>query len=379
MDWMIYGANGYTGELIAREAKKRGANPVLAGRDATKIAKLATDLSLPSKVFSLDKPPDIAAALDGAGLVLNCAGPFSKTANPLMRACLMAKTHYLDITGEIDVLEGAHRLDADAKSADVVLCPGVGFDVTPTDCIALMLKTALPEAHELALGFEAEQRMSPGTAKTAIEALGKSGKIRRNGRIIDLPIGRGCRKIDFGRGPKLAMPIPCGDVATAFYTTGIPNITVFTPISSSLLALARLMNALGFILRSSHVQTWLIGRIEKTVKGPDAATRDASPTWLWGEAKDPSGRSKEIRIASLNGYSLTVFSSLAIVERLIANGFAPGCWTPATIMGEDFIFSLPGTTTLEKKVNIVGHIVGAMPLQNSYDPRSNSSRQTTQD
>ena len=120
---------------------------------------------------------------------------------------------------------------------------------------------ALPEAHELALGFEAEQRMSPGTAKTAIEALGKSGKIRRNGRIIDLPIGRGCRKIDFGRGTKLAMPIPWGDVATAFHTTGIPNITVFTPISSSLLALTRLLNAFGFFLRSRHVQTWLVERI----------------------------------------------------------------------------------------------------------------------
>ncbi|MGA2312105.1 MAG: hypothetical protein ABSF87_07040 [Xanthobacteraceae bacterium] len=104
------------------------------------------------------------------------------------------------------------------------------------------------------------------------------------------------------------------------------------------------MNVFGFILRSPHVKTWLIERVEKTAKGPDAATRDASPTWLWGEA----GRSKEIRIVSLNGYSLTVFSSLAIVERLIANGFAPGCWTPATIMGEDFIFNLPGTTKLEK-------------------------------
>ena len=288
MDWIIYGANGYTGELIAREAKKRGANPVLAGRDATKITKLATDLSLQSKVFSLDKPSEIAAALHGMGLVLNCAGPFSKTANPLMRACLIAKTYYLDITGEIDVLEGAHRLDADAKSAGVVLCLGVGFDVTPTDCIALMLKTALPEAHELALGFEADQRMSRGTAKTAIEALGKSGKIRRSGRIVDLPIGRGCRKIDFGRGPKLAMPIPWGDVAIAFYTTGIPNITVFTPVSSSLLALARLMTAFGIILRSHHVQTWLIEWVEKTVKGPDAATRDASPTWLWAKRRTPA-------------------------------------------------------------------------------------------
>jgi short subunit dehydrogenase-like uncharacterized protein len=215
------------------------------------------------------------------------------------------------------------------------------------DCSRRRLKTALPDAQELALGFEADSRMSPGTAKTAIEALGKSGKIRRNGRIVDLPIGHGCREIDFGRGPKLAMPIPWGDVATAFYTTGIPNITVFTPISPSLLALARLMNAFGFILRSRHVQAWLIERVEKTVKGPDAAARDASPTWLWGEAKDASGRSKEIRIASLNGYSLTVLSSLALVERLIANGFAPGCWTPARIMGEDFILSVPGTTVLE--------------------------------
>jgi short subunit dehydrogenase-like uncharacterized protein len=143
------------------------------------------------------------------------------------------------------------------------------------------------------------------------------------------------------------MPIPWGDVASAFYTTGIPNITVFTPISSPRLAVARLMNAFGFVLRSPRVQAWLVERIEKNVKGPDAATRAASPTWLWGEAKDPSGRSAEIRIVCPNGYSLTVLSSLAIVERLIAEGFPPGCWTPAAIMGKDFILSLPGTLMLE--------------------------------
>jgi short subunit dehydrogenase-like uncharacterized protein len=197
MDWMIYGANGYTGELIAREAKKRGANPVLAGRDATKIVKLAADLGLPSKVFSLDRPPDIAAALHDLGLVLNCAGPFSQTANPLMRACLIAKTHYLDITGEIDVLEAAHRLDADAKSAGVVLCPGVGFDVTSTDCIALMLKTALPEAHELALGFEADRRMS-------------SEKIFKNYALKSIDAVRTKLKqaiLYIGRNPKLVQSI----------------------------------------------------------------------------------------------------------------------------------------------------------------------------
>lgn len=346
MQWMIYGANGFTGELIAREAKTRGAAPVLAGRNAAKIAALAGELNLPSKIFSLDAPADIAVALTGVGLVLNCAGPFSKTAFALMRACLAAKAHYLDITGEIEILEGAHALDADAKAAGVILCPGVGFDVTPTDCIALMLKTSLPEADELALGFETAHRMSQGTAKTLVESLGKTGKVRRGGRIVDFPIGQGLREIDFGRGSTRAMPIPWGDVASAYYTTGIPDIIVYTPISTARLAIARLTNAFGFVIQWPRVQAWLATRVENNVAGPDAAAREASPAWVWGEAKDPSGQTKELRFSCLNGYTFTVFSSLAIVERLIEKEFPPGCWTPATIMGRDFILRLPGTSKI---------------------------------
>jgi short subunit dehydrogenase-like uncharacterized protein len=130
--------------------------------------------------------------------------------------------------------------------------------------------------------------MSAGTAKTLVEGLGKSGKIRRGGRIVDLPLGRGSRNIDFGCGVKRAMPIPWGDVASAFYTTGIPNITVFAPTSLTTLAVARLSNAFQLVLRSSLVQSWLVETIEKNVKGPDAATRNASQTWVWGEARDPA-------------------------------------------------------------------------------------------
>ena len=347
MEWVIYGANGYTGELIAREAKRQGMTPVLAGRSAAKIAALAGELKLPSKTFRLEAPAEIVEALVGFRLVLNCAGPFSKTADAMMRACLAAKAHYLDITGEIDVLENAHRFDADAKAAGVVLCPGAGFDVVPTDCIALMLKKALPEASELGLGFELSGRkMSAGTAKTIVEGLGKSGKIRRAGRIVDCPLGRGLRRIDFGCGAKLAMPIPWGDVASAFYTTGIPNITVFTPISPVPLAIARVAVAFKPVLQSPRLQNWLIKKIEH-VRGPDVSTRDASPSFVWGEAKDAHGRSHAIRIVTLNGYSLTVFSSLALAQHLMSNGCPPGCWTPAGLIGENFILSLPGTSKLD--------------------------------
>ena len=363
MHWMIYGANGYTGELIAREAKRQGKTPILAGRSAAKIIALARQLNLPSTVFRIEVPSEIVAALRGVRLVLNCAGPFSKTADPLMRACLAAKARYLDIAGEIDVLEGAHRLDAGANAAGVVLCPGAGFDVVPTDCISLMLKKALPEATELALGFEFSGRqMSAGTAKTLVEGLGKSGKIRRAGRIVDCPLGRGLRRIDFGRGAKLAMPIPWGDVASAFYTTGVPDITVFTPISPLSLAIARLTNGLGPVLRSPRLQSWLVKKIEKDVRGPDVSTRKASQAWVWGEARDINGRSQAIRIVTPNGYSLTVFSSLALAQHLMSNACPPGCWTPAGLLGENFILSLPGTSKLD------------LPHQTAQRERSSGAR-----
>jgi short subunit dehydrogenase-like uncharacterized protein len=170
-DWLIYGANGYTGELIAREAAGRGLRPILAGRNETAIIALARELDLPHRIFTPQ-----SAALEGVGLVLNCAGPFSATAAPMMQACIAAKAHYLDITGEIDVFEHAQSLGAAAGTAGVVLCPGVGFDVIPTDCVARALAEALPDATHLALGFETVAAMSPGTAKTSVEGLAHGGR-----------------------------------------------------------------------------------------------------------------------------------------------------------------------------------------------------------
>ena len=347
MDWMLYGANGYTGELIAREARNQGKSPILAGRSKAKITVLRDELQLPARVFSLDAPAAIDEGLRGVSLVLNCAGPFSKTAEPMMRACIAARVHYLDITGEIDVFECAHRLDADAKAAGVVLCPGVGFDVVPTDCIALMLKRALPEATELALGFAMTGRnMSKGTAKTLVEGLGKSGKVRREGKLSDLPFGRGVRRIDFGRGETPAMPIPWGDVSTAYYTTGIPNITVYTPISPASVAVSRLTGAIAPLFRSAGIQDWLKSWVEKKVHGPNATIRGTNKCWVWGEAVDANGQRKTIRIVTLEGYSLTVAAALAVAKHVLAQECPPGFWTPAALMGDDFILTLPKTSML---------------------------------
>lgn len=344
--WLLYGANGYTGELIAREAVGRGLRPVLAGRNAQAIEALGRELGCPTAVLALDDSDALTQALREVQAVLHCAGPFSRTAPPMLRACLAAGTHYFDITGEIDVFEAAHALDAQARAAGIVLCPGVGFDVVPTDCVAARLAAALPDATCLALGFHSTGRPSRGTARTSVEGLAGGGRIRSSGRIVEVDHAFREREIDFGDGkPRSAVTIPWGDVSTAYHTTGIPNIEVYMSMPPDRIAQLRRANRLRWLLRLGFVQSRLKARAERGAPGPDAAARERSPTWVWGEAQAPSGEARTARIKVANGYEVTVHASLGVLERLLAYGAKglTGHRTPSQIVGSEFVEALPGS------------------------------------
>lgn len=347
MKWMIYGANGYTGELIARDAVRRGFKPVLAGRSRDKVEALARELGLEARVFGLDEPAWLLAQIKGHGLVLHCAGPFSATAAPMIEACLRASAHYLDITGEIAVFEHAQSLNERAGAAGSVICPGVGFDVVPTDCVAAALKNALPDATHLALGFDSRSSFSPGTAKTSIEGLAQGGKIRRDGKIVSVPLAYRVRRIDFGAGEKLAMTIPWGDVSTAWHTTGIANIEVFIPGSAGIIRGARLANLIRPLLGLSFVQRLLKARIGKTVVGPDQAKRADQGTYVWGEARNDRGECKVARVHTANVYSLTIDAALAVVGYLLQTRTPGGAYTPARLLGADLVTRLPGSGAID--------------------------------
>lgn len=344
--WMLYGANGYSGELIAREAHRRGMKPVLAGRAAERVAALARELGCEHRAFALVDAAATARALAGVALVLNCAGPFSATAAPLATACLNGRAHYLDITGEIEVFEALHARAAEAEATGVVLCPGVGFDVIATDCLAVALKAALPDATRLALGFDSRSGFSPGTAKTMVEGLGQGGRIRRDDRIVPVPPAWKIRRIDFGRGEKTAVTIPWGDVATAFHSTGIGDIETYVPASPTLLYWRWLWPWLQPLFGLSLVQILLKRRVAATVRGPDADQRQRTPTWVWGEVVNAAGARKVGRVQTANGYGVTVQGALAAVEWLLANSPAGGYRTPAQLLGAGLVETLPGSTPL---------------------------------
>lgn len=337
---LIYGANGYTGELIAREALRRGLAPTLAGRNALALATLARDLDLPYRAFSLDDPQALRQALIDAGspAVLHCAGPFVRTSRPMVDACLAAGASYLDITGEIAVFESVLKRDAEARAAGLVLLPGVGFDVVPTDCLALELKQLLPDATHLDLAFVAEGGgWSRGTLATMLESLPHAGAMRRNGRIVPLPLAAETMEIDLPVGRRTVMSIAWGDIATAFRTTGIPNIRTFTGVPARTVRRLRRFRPLLPLAGSKPVKRLLQLWVRRTVSGPSAAQRSAGKSWIWGEVRNAQGKSVSRCFATAEGYALTGRTAVEAWIRVGRGAVPPGAWTPARAFGASFI------------------------------------------
>ena len=343
MQWMIYGANGYTGRMMVAAAVQRGLRPVLAARNAAALASLAAPHDLLTRAFALDDAATVATALDGIGLVLHCAGPFSATSAPMLEGCLTARAHYLDITGEIDVFAHCHAQDARARAAGIVVLPGAGFDVVPTDCLAAQLKRAMPTANSLVLAFDAGGGPSPGTARTSIEGLGQGGRIRENGVLKRVPLAWKTRTFDRDGVPRTAMTIPWGDVFTAGISTAIPNIEVYMAAPARTIARVRRMRWLRPLLGLAPVQALLKAQVAKRVPGPSSAIRANTGCTIWGEVSDASGRQLRRQLRTPNGYELTVSAALGIVQRLLDGPAPAGYATPSKLMGEDYILSLPGT------------------------------------
>lgn len=349
--WMIYGANGYTGELIAREAVARGLRPVLAGRNATAVGALALELGLDSRTFSLDDPEAARHGIAGTSAVLHCAGPFVRTSKPMVEACLAAGVHYLDITGEIGVFEPIlGRRGEDAHRAGIALLPGVGFDVVPSDCLAARLARELPDATELLLAFAADRGgISRGTMKTMVENLPGAGAVRRDGKIIPVPVAYDAREIDFGGalGKRWTMTIPWGDVSTAFYSTGIPNIRVYTGTPRGAIRRARLFSPLLPLAGLKPVKRFLQRRIDRRDPGPSPQVLETARTYLWGQVKNAAGVTVTATLETPQGYRLTALSAVECARRAAAGQVPPGAWTPSKAFGADYVTELPGVVAGE--------------------------------
>jgi short subunit dehydrogenase-like uncharacterized protein len=341
---VVYGSYGYTGKLIVNLCLAKNLKVVLAGRSESSLKAQSEKTGYAYEVIDSQDVEGLKKLLQPATLVIHCGGPFRHTAKAMSEACMATGTHYTDITGEYQVFESLPDLDLKAKGLGITIMPGVGFDVVPSDCLALHLKNRLPSATHLQLAFTMSKGgLSRGTSKSMTEGLGYGGLIRENGKLTYCALGSKVLEIDFGTFKSKVLCIPWGDISTAWRSTGIPNIEVYTGATDSMIANAKRSNYFNWLLRMRWVKNFMLKQIEKKPAGPSDEKREKGRSYLWGKVWDASGKSFEARLETMSGYKLTAETAVMIAQKILADDFKPGYQTPAMAYGENLILEIKET------------------------------------
>ena len=344
-NFLIYGSYGYTGTLIVEQAVKQGLRPLLAGRDENQLRSQAEKFGLEYRAFPLENTAALDAALQEVEAVLHCAGPFVLTFRQMAEACIRNKKHYVDISGEIEGFETLAKMDEDAKSAGVMLLPGGGFDVVPSDCLSAYVAGKLASATHLELYIKSiGSGVSRGTARSGIENSHRQGRIRREGKIVSVPNLWDSKDIDFGRGPTRLVSVGWGDVSTAYHSTGIPNVTVYMSFPPAMINMMRLTRFAGPLLYTRTARNFIKRLIGKFLPpGPSRRQNENGFSLLIAEVRD-SGQMVRAKLQTPEAYHLTALTSVEIMRRILASDYRPGFLTPSKAYGADFILQFSGVT-----------------------------------
>ncbi len=342
---ILYGSYGYTGKIIAQECKTKNLNVILAGRNSEQLKKQSTETGYPFEVVDISDTPALKNLLRKGAVVIHCGGPFQYTAKAMADACLETKTHYTDITGEYPVFELLAGYDQKGKDAGITIMPGTGFDVVPTDCLALHLKNRLPSATHIQLAFTMSKGgLSRGTSKTMTEGLGNGSLIRKDGKLTPINLGEKVLEVDFGSFKAPTLNIPWGDISTAWRSTGIPNIEVYTGATDKMIRNAKMSKYFNWLLRQRWVKNYMLKKIDSKPAGPSEEKRNAGRSFLWGKVWDGNGKIAESRLETVSGYTLTAKTAVLIAEKILKGNFKSGYQTPAMAYGADLITEIEKTS-----------------------------------
>jgi short subunit dehydrogenase-like uncharacterized protein len=341
---IIYGSYGYTGKLIVDECRKKNLEVILSGRNGTALEAQSRESGYPYEVVSVNDRAALTALLRKGKVVIHCGGPFRHTAKAMAEACLETGTHYTDITGEYEVFEMLAGYDSKGKQSNITIIPGTGFDVVPSDCLALHLKNKLPSATHLQLAFTMSKGgLSRGTKKSMTEGLGYGGKIRKDGKLVEVNLGDRVMHVDFGSFKTITLCIPWGDISTAWRTTGIPNIEVYTGATPGMIRSARNSRYLNWLFRMPAVKRFMLKQVDKKPGGPSEEKLYSGRSFLWGKVWNEKGEQVEARLDTISGYWLTAKTSVLIAEKILSGNFKPGYQTPGMAYGENLIMEIEST------------------------------------
>lgn len=322
---MIYGATGYTGHMAAERAAAAGTLLILAGRNEAALATLAASLDVEYRVFPLEDITAVDRSFSGVGVLLNCAGPLSKTADVLTRASIRNGVHYLDVAAELDSYRLAEKLDGQARAAGVMLLPGSGGSVAMLGCLAGHVVTRTNGPSSIRVGMHVSGGLSRGSAVSAMGSVTGETLARVGGALVARSAGA-VTKLDFGKGPVDCFQVTLPDLITIWRATGVADIEAFVHLTGS-----------GFPQ----------GDLAALPDGPSELERKANRYQAVVEASDSHGNIVRSILDTVNGYTFTAIAAAEAGRRVLMGEDRPGFQTPALLFGNGFAETIADTTIVD--------------------------------
>lgn len=327
---LVYGAAGYMGQLFLKTIQHEGIEIVVGARKRF-------NTNVPIRVFSLDTKAEIVQHIQDVKLVINLAGPFKNTAKPLVEACIENGTHYIDIAGEFPELEAVYAYNDVAQKAGVMLMPGAGFGVVPTDLVANLAKHRLPDAIQLKIGYITNGGASRGTLKTVLADINKEGVVLENGAYNKaLPAFKSFTLSVNDKQHQLVYNPWRADLFSARISTGIQNIETYA-------------NFPGFVVKMMHgkllwLRDFLLKRLINLLPiGPSEKQLNKGNTVCYAEVSNAKGEQATARIEGPEAYVFTAYTLMAIAKKIINDDYKSGYQTPA-LYGTELLEGIPKIT-----------------------------------
>ncbi|KAL7907078.1 Saccharopine dehydrogenase domain-containing protein [Trichoderma velutinum] len=323
-NFMIYGATGYTGRLASEYSKSIGLNAVVAGRSTGSIKQLADSLGFSYRTFDANDRQAVDENLRGIRVLLNCAGPFARTAEPLMDACIRSGVHYLDVSAELISYQLAEQKNDEAKAANVMLLPGCGGSVAMLGCLAGHAIKSINKVTSIDIALFVAGAMSRGSAISAAEGVTAETLQRQNGQLIEHKV-QDTAEFDFddGKGSVSCFPVTLPDLLTIWKSTDSPNIKTFVHVSGN---------------------AFPTGDLAALPDGPTADERKANPYHAAVVAKGEDGAIKKAVLHTANGYEFTSVACIEAAKRVLDGKAKGGFQTPVIAFGSDFVTTILGST-----------------------------------
>jgi short subunit dehydrogenase-like uncharacterized protein len=318
---VLLGATGHTGGLTAAALAARGARPVLAGRDPSRLGSLAVRLGgsggpLETAAADVSDVSSVRALVGPGDVLVTTVGPFLRLGEPAVTAATEAGAVYLDSTGEPPFLRRVfEEFGPRAEHSGAALLPAFGHDYVPGGLAgALALAEAGERAHRVDIGYSLDgvrgQGFSRGTLVSLLGVLLEPGFAWHGGRLVPEPAGarawrfdvagRTRRGLSVGGSEHLTLP----GLAPGLREVGVhldwfgPATEVAHRLAPVTPWLARLPGASGGMTRLAD----LVGR--RVSEAP--TTSGESRTHVLAEVRDAAGaRVARVPLAGADPYAMT--------------------------------------------------------------------------